>query len=149
MKHKSIQAIAGLAAVAATALGGASPALAASSHHQAHAKRHATKHAASTSSTTSGSSSSSTGSGSSNGEVALTGSTLTSAEAAAIAANAGATANSATTETDSSLTGAAYEVHITRADGSHAVVIEDAAFNVLATQAGSGCGGGNQQQRGN
>jgi hypothetical protein len=139
MKHKSLPAIAGIAAVAAMALGGASPALAAKQHRKTHAKRHAVRHASQTSAS----------SGSSNGETALTGSTLSSAEAAAIAANSGATANGATTETDSSLTGAAYEVHVTLADGSRAVVIEDASFNVLATQAGHGCGGAHQPPSGN
>jgi hypothetical protein len=46
--------------------------------------------------------------------------------------------NGASTETDSSITGAAYEVHITKADGTHAVVIEDSSFNVLATQSDGG-----------
>lgn len=65
-----------------------------------------------------------------------------SASAAAIAANPGATGDSASTETDSSLSGAAYEVHITQAEGTHAVVIEDSSFNVLATQTGDGCSHG-------
>jgi hypothetical protein len=86
-------------------------------------------------------STSQTSSSGSNGEVALTGSTLSSADAAAIAANAGATADRATTETDSTLSGAAYEVHITQPDGSHAVVIEDSSFNVLATQAQTAASG--------
>ena len=76
-----------------------------------------------------------------NGETALTGSALSSAEAAAVAANTGSTANAATTETDSSTTGAAYEVHITKSDGTRAVVIEDASFTVLSTTADSGPGG--------
>ncbi len=50
--------------------------------------------------------------------------------------------DSATTEADSSTSGAAYEVHITKSDGSHAVVIEDSSFTVLATQTGGGCANG-------
>jgi hypothetical protein len=76
------------------------------------------------------------------GATPLTGSTLASASAAATAANPSATVDSATTETDSGLSGAAYEVHITKADGSHVIVIEDSSYNVLATQAGDGCSHG-------
>ena len=70
------------------------------------------------------------------------GSTLTSASNAAIAANPGATVKGASTETDSSLSGAAYEVHIVKSDGTRAVVTEDSSFNVLATQAEPGPGPG-------
>jgi hypothetical protein len=115
--------------VAIAALGGAAPALA--KHHRLHSHRHGTAtKSASTSSTSGG-----------NGETPLTGSTLTSAENAAVAANPGSSAKSASTETDSSLSGAAYEVHIVKSDGSRAVVIEDSSFNVLATQAESSSGG--------
>jgi hypothetical protein len=122
MKQRTIVA----ALVATAALGGATPALAKPRH-----RTHTTQHQASTNTTSSAMG---------NGETALTGSTLSSASAAAIAANPGASVDSATTETDSAITGAAYEVHITKSDGSHAVVIEDASFNVLATQAGCGAG---------
>ncbi len=50
----------------------------------------------------------------------------------------------ATTEADGTTTGAAYEVHVTKADGSHVVVIEDANFAVLSTSSATGhgdCGG--------
>jgi uncharacterized membrane protein YkoI len=132
---------AGISAVTvATALGGAAPALAAK-HHRHHHRAHARQHA---SNTTSSSSTSSTTQSNGNGETPLTGSTLASASAAAIAANPGATVDSAGTESDRSISGAVYEVHITKTDGSHAVVIEDSSFNVLATQTGDGCshGGG-------
>lgn len=125
MQPLSLRTVAGVAAGAALALGGASPALAATHHTKRHTKSHRTRHAAKSTHT-----STTTG----NGETPLTGSTLSSAEAAAIAANPGATAEGASTETDSSLSGAAYEVHIVQSDGTHAVVIEDASFNVLATQ---------------
>jgi hypothetical protein len=122
-----LKTVAGFAAGAALALGGASPALAATHHGKRHVKAHHTKRHTKASTSTS----TSTG----NGETPLTGATLSSAEAAAIAANPGATATGASTETDSSLSGAAYEVHIVQSDGTRAVVIEDSSFNVLATQA--------------
>lgn len=124
MTQRFIKAVGVSAVTVVAGLAGVTPALAAT-HHRSHARRHTTN-AASTAG---------------NGETPLTGSTLTSAENAAIAANPGATADSASTETDSSLSGAAYEVHITKADGSRAVVIENSSFTVLATEAGGGCGG--------
>jgi uncharacterized membrane protein YkoI len=66
-----------------------------------------------------------------NGETTLTGDTATKAKAAALA-KVGGTADSATTETDSSNSAAAYEVHVTKTDGSHAEVILDKDFNVLS-----------------
>jgi hypothetical protein len=132
MKTAIGKALGGSALVAALALGGASPALAAKAHHRTHARRHAAN--TSTSTTTTGTSRS--------GETALTGDTLSSASAAALAAVPGGTVTRASTENDSSLNGAAYEVHVTKSDGSHVVVIENASFTVLATQAaGDGCGG--------
>jgi uncharacterized membrane protein YkoI len=71
--------------------------------------------------------------GGSNGETELTGDIATKAKAAAIA-SAGGTADRATTETDSSNTAAAYEVHVTKADGSHVVVILDKSYAVLSTE---------------
>jgi hypothetical protein len=47
----------------------------------------------------------------------------------------------ATTETDGTITGAVYEVQVTKTDGSHVVVIEDASFTVLSTSAATGHGG--------
>jgi uncharacterized membrane protein YkoI len=71
--------------------------------------------------------------GGGNGETALTGDVATKAKAAAVA-SAGGTADSATTETDSSNAAAAYEVHVTKADGSHVVVILDKSYAVLGTE---------------
>jgi uncharacterized membrane protein YkoI len=71
--------------------------------------------------------------GGGNGETELTGDIATKAKAAAIA-SAGGTADRATTETDSSNTAAAYEVHVTKADGSHVVVILDKSYAVLSTE---------------
>ena len=118
MKHSIIRTAASSAAIAVLALGGAAPALGAKHRHRSHARKTTARAR----------------------ETPLTGSTLSSASAAAISANPGATVNGASTETDSSTSGAAYEVHITKADGTHAVVIEDSSFNVLATQARSGHG---------
>src|SRR3954447_15838899 len=75
-----------------------------------------------------------------NGETELTGDVATKAKAAAVA-KVGGTADFATTETDSSNAAAAYEVHVTKADGSHVTVILDKDDNVLAVEAGRGPGG--------
>ncbi len=72
----------------------------------------------------------------SSSETPLTGATLTSATAAAVAAVPGSTVKSATTETDGT---GAYEVILTKTDGTRAKVIEDASFKVLSTTATS-CG---------
>jgi hypothetical protein len=69
-----------------------------------------------------------------NGETALTGDTATRAKAAALAKVGGGTAEAATTETDSSNSSAAYEVHVTKTDGSHVEVILDKDFNVLSVE---------------
>ncbi|HET6172809.1 MAG TPA: PepSY domain-containing protein [Gaiellales bacterium] len=71
------------------------------------------------------------------GETLLTGADLTKATAAANAAVPGGAIIRA--ETDSG--GAAYEVHVTKADGSTVTVKLDASFNVTATQSGFGSGG--------
>jgi uncharacterized membrane protein YkoI len=68
-----------------------------------------------------------------NGETPLTGETATKAKAAAIAKEGG-TADRATTENDSSNSAAAYEVHVTKADGSHVVVILDKSYAVLTVE---------------
>ena len=73
---------------------------------------------------------------SSGSETPLTGTTLTSATAAAVAAVPGGTVKSATTETDGT---GAYEVILTKTDGTRAKVVEDAGFKVLSTTATS-CG---------
>jgi hypothetical protein len=70
------------------------------------------------------------------GETLLTGSTLTSAEAAATAAEPGATIVRA--ETDAQ--GATYEVHMKKADGTYVTVKEDATFKVTSTESGFGAG---------
>lgn len=71
--------------------------------------------------------------GGGNGETALTGDVATKAISAAVA-QAGGTADRATTETDSSNAAAAYEVHVTKADGSHVVVILDKSYAVLSVE---------------
>jgi uncharacterized membrane protein YkoI len=76
-----------------------------------------------------------------NGEVPLTGDVATKAIAAAIA-SVGGTSDHATTETDGTSTAAVYEVHVTKADGSHVVVILDKSYAVLATEADLGGGPG-------
>jgi uncharacterized membrane protein YkoI len=85
------------------------------------------------------------GPGGGNGEAALTGDIATKAKAAAVA-QAGGTADLATTETDSSNAAAAYEVHVTKADGSHVVVILDKSYAVLTveTQVNGPHGGGHR-----
>ena len=68
-------------------------------------------------------------------ETALTGEVATQAKAAAVA-NVGGSADSATTENDSSNAAAKYEVHVTKADGSHVKVILDSSFTVLSVETG-------------
>jgi uncharacterized membrane protein YkoI len=69
------------------------------------------------------------------GETPLTGDVATKAKAAAIA-KVGGTADAATSENDSSNAAAAYEVHVTKADGSHVTVILDKAYGVVAVETG-------------
>jgi hypothetical protein len=64
------------------------------------------------------------------GETELTGDVATKAKAAAVA-KVGGTAELATTENDSSDAAAAYEVHVTKTDGSHVTVILDKNYAVL------------------
>lgn len=71
--------------------------------------------------------------GSGNGEAVLTGDIATKAKAAALA-QTGGTADRATAETDNSNAAAAYEVHVTKADGSHVVVILDKSYAVLTVE---------------
>jgi uncharacterized membrane protein YkoI len=97
--------------------------------------------AATTSSTASGTAASGTTDKPANNETALTGATLKSASDAAIAANPGATVDRASTEDPADANGAAYEVKITKADGTRAEVLEDSSFKVLSTKADSGHGG--------
>src|SRR4051794_11587215 len=65
-------------------------------------------------------------------ETPLTGDTKTQAEAAAQAAYPDAT--SVRSETEGDGTGAAYEVHMTKGDGSEITVLLDEAFKVVGTQ---------------
>jgi hypothetical protein len=68
------------------------------------------------------------------GEQLLTGSTAARVRAAALAAVPGATV--IRVETDSA--GAAYEAHLSKADGTEVTVKVDSAFKVTATQQGFG-----------
>jgi uncharacterized membrane protein YkoI len=131
VNHPFTKAVGSCAAVAVLAIGGAAPALAAK-----HRKSHSSKHKTSNTTTSGGSS-----------ETVLTGTNLSSASAAALTAVPGGTVTRASTENDSSSTSAAYEVHVTKSDGSRVVVIEDSSFAVLSTTAerahGRGGPGGN------
>jgi uncharacterized membrane protein YkoI len=71
------------------------------------------------------------------GETDLTGDVAAKAKAAAVA-KVGGTAEQATTENDSSDAAAAYEVHVTKTDGSHVTVILDKTYNVLSVETRSG-----------
>ena len=75
-------------------------------------------------------------------ETVLTGATLTSASDAAIAAVPGGTVTRASTENPSDPSGAAYEVHVKKSDGSHVEVLEDSSFKVLSVAASTGHGPG-------
>jgi hypothetical protein len=68
------------------------------------------------------------------GETLLTGTDLTSATSAALAAEPGATVLRAETNTN----GSPYEVHVKKADGTFATVLLDANFTVTSTEAGFG-----------
>lgn len=70
------------------------------------------------------------------GETLVTGANLATLTKAALTAVPGSTVIRA--ETDSG--GAAYEVHLTKADGSGVTVKFDSSFNVTATQDGFGSG---------
>jgi hypothetical protein len=88
--------------------------------------------------------------GSRAGETALTGETAEKVKAAALARVPGGTVRRAETDAD----GAAYEAHVTRADGSEVVVKLDKQFNVTSVQEGSGrdgrgdCGDRGDRERG-
>jgi hypothetical protein len=71
-------------------------------------------------------------------EEVLTGETATSVEAAVIAVYPDATIERMETDAE----GAAYEAHVTLADGSRATVKLDAAFAITATETGGGGGRG-------
>jgi len=100
-----------------------------------------------TTSTTAGTSPTSTASA--HNETPLTGAKLKSASDAAIAANPGATVKRASTEDPADAGKAAYEVKITKADGTLAEVLEDSSFTVLSTKADTGHGGRGGHRGGN
>ena len=75
------------------------------------------------------------------GETELTGDVAAKAKAAAIA-KVGGTVDRASTENDGSTAAAAYEVHVTKADGTHVSVILDKSFAVLSVETGGGFGHG-------
>jgi uncharacterized membrane protein YkoI len=66
----------------------------------------------------------------------LTGATAQSAKDAALAAVPGGTVRRASKEDPKDASGAAYEVHVTKSDGSEVEVLEDSAFKVLSIKAG-------------
>jgi uncharacterized membrane protein YkoI len=72
-------------------------------------------------------------------ETPLTGDVAAKAKAAAVA-KVGGSAERATTENDSSNAAAVYEVHVTKADGSHVTVILDKNYDVLAVETHDGHG---------
>jgi uncharacterized membrane protein YkoI len=121
----------GAAALAACALAGATVAFGAGS----------------ASKTTTGTTTTTAGKSGHTPETPLTGDVLAKVKAAAIA-KVGGTVDSATTENDSSNSAAAYEAHVTKADGTHVTVILDSSFNVLATEAGHGGPGHGDHHRG-
>ena len=124
MRETPKKAALALAAVAAAAVGAVGIADAAS-HKKHTTKRHAT----------------STSTHRANNETVLTGDTATSAKAAALAAVPGGTVTRASTEDPKDASGAAYEVHVTKSDGSEVDVLEDSAFKVLSTKASRHHGG--------
>src|SRR2546426_186209 len=119
-------AAAALAAVAVGALA-ASP-FAGATTTRKHARHHATRQ--STRSSTAGA------------ETELTGDALQKATDAAKAAEPGGTVWRASTEDPNDASGAAYEVHVTKADGSEVEVLLDSSFNVVKTQASPQMAGG-------
>jgi uncharacterized membrane protein YkoI len=112
-----------LGSVAATALALSVPAgaLAATGHHSHAHRAKVTKAGNASSSTTGGA------------ETALTGTTLASASAAALASVPG-TVDSASSEADGT---GAYEVIVSKSDGTRVKVVEDASFKVLSSAATS------------
>lgn len=75
-----------------------------------------------------------------NGEKALTGVDADKAKAAALAAVPGGTVKRVSTDTDG-VSGAAFEAHVTKGDGSEVEVQLDKDFKVLAVNPGHGPGG--------
>jgi uncharacterized membrane protein YkoI len=110
MHNKLLRLGAGAAALAAVALAGAAVAVAGGGHHAGAGPARTP-------------------------ETPLTGDTLAKASAAAIA-KVGGTVDLATTENDGGNAFAAYEVHVTKADGTHVTVILDTSFAVLSIETG-------------
>jgi uncharacterized membrane protein YkoI len=131
MKDTLYKTWVGLAAVAAAGLGGAAVAAGAGSSSKT----------ITTTTTTTSSKPARTP------ETPLTGDVAAKAKAAAVA-KVGGTADSATTENDSSNADAVYEVHVTKADGTHVEVILDKDYNVLAVETGHGFGHHGRDGRG-
>ncbi|MGN6607166.1 MAG: PepSY domain-containing protein [Jatrophihabitans sp.] len=69
-----------------------------------------------------------------NGEVAVTGTKADQLKAAALKQVPGGTVDSVTTETDDAA--AAYEVHVTKADGTHVTVLFDKDLAYVSTETG-------------
>lgn len=74
-------------------------------------------------------------------EKELTGGTATKVKAAVLAKLPGATVHRMSTEDPAEKTGAAYEAHVTNADGSEVEVLLDKNFKVLSTKADAHRGG--------
>src|SRR4051794_5989109 len=87
---------------------------------------------AAASSTASSATAPTTGGRPSNGETPVTGSKATALKAAALAKVPGGTVKSVTTETD--YTGASYEVHVTKTDGTEVEVLFDSNLKYVTTQ---------------
>jgi uncharacterized membrane protein YkoI len=75
-------------------------------------------------------------------ETELSGATAASVKAAILKALPGATVERMSTEDSAEGTGAAYEAHVTKADGSHVEVLLDKSFTVLKVTAGGRGGPG-------
>jgi hypothetical protein len=118
--------LASCATVTALALGSAAPALAHGDGHNCHGPNQNGQNPSLGSTSTP--------------KTDLTGDTLASASQAALAAVPGGTVMTATTDPNSRIANAAYKLHVTKSDGSHAFVIEDANFNVLAVKTAHRCG---------
>jgi uncharacterized membrane protein YkoI len=74
-------------------------------------------------------------------EAELTGSTADKVKAAVLAKLPGATVHRMSTEDSREGTGAAYEAHVTKADGTDVEVLLDKSFKVTAVNTGHGRGG--------
>jgi uncharacterized membrane protein YkoI len=129
--------IIGAIAMLASAAGGVGVAQAATTHRsQHHARRHASASTSASTSTSTGASSTASP------ETELTGDTAAKAREAALAAVPGGTVERASVEDPADSSGAAYEVHVRKSDGSEVEVLLDSSFKVLAVRASTGCSGG-------